>query len=256
VFILNIKGNTILVTGGASGIGYQFSKKFYNNDNQIIVCGRNTEKLTTLEAEFPEIITKQCDVTHADERVALFEWVTTHYPDVNVIVNNAGIQNRFNLLTADAKNDWESLKTEIDINFDATVQFSILFGQYFAKSNNEASIINVSSGLAFSPMAIAPIYSATKAAVSSFSTSLRHQLSETNTNVYEVIPPAVNTDLGGKGIHTFGADPTDFINEIFEGLVQDKHHIGYGSSKERLTMTKEELDQVTSDMYQQLKDTI
>ena len=87
----------------------------------------------------------------------MFEWVTTHYPDVNVIVNNAGIQNRFNLLTADAKNDWESLKTEIDINFDATVQFSILFGQYFAKSNNEASIINVSSGLAFSPMAIARV---------------------------------------------------------------------------------------------------
>lgn len=253
---MNIQGNTILITGGASGIGYQFSKKFYNNDNQIIVCGRNIEKLTALETTFPNIVTRQCDVTNADDRVKLFEWVTNHYPEVNVIVNNAGIQNRFNVLTADAKNDWEALNKEININFDATVQLSILFGQYFAKNQHESSIINVSSGLAFSPMAIAPIYSATKAAVSSFSNSLRHQLSHTNTKVYEIIPPAVNTDLGGKGIHTFGADPTDFINEIFDGLVNDNHYIGYGSSKERLTMTKAELDQVTSNMYEQLKDTI
>ncbi|MCG7337764.1 SDR family NAD(P)-dependent oxidoreductase [Staphylococcus sp. ACRSN] len=253
---MNIKGNTILITGGASGIGYQFSKAFYNKGNQIIVCGRNNDKLLALKESFPEIVTKQCDVANADERVALFEWVTANYPNINVIVNNAGIQNRFNVLTADAKNDWDTLNSEIKINLDATVQLSILFGQYFAKSNKTASIINVSSGLAFSPMAIAPIYSATKAAVSSFSTSLRHQLSETNTNVYEVIPPAVNTDLGGKGIHTFGANPIDFINEIFTGLEQDKVYIGYGSSKDRLTMTKNELDQVTENMYKELKDTI
>ncbi|PWG68309.1 short-chain dehydrogenase, partial [Enterobacter mori] len=108
-----------------------------------------------------------------------------------------------------------------------------------------------SSGLAFSPMAIAPIYSATKASVHAFTASLRHQLSETQTNVYEVIPPAVNTDLGGKGIHTFGADPTDFINEIFEGLLNYKKEIGYGSSNDRLKMSKTELDQFAEAMYHQ-----
>ncbi len=152
--------------------------------------------------------------------------------------------------------DWESLNVEIKSNFEATVQLSILFSRYFADKKANSNIINVSSGLAFAPMAIAPIYSATKAAVHSFTVSLRHQLSKTNTNVFEIIPPAVNTDLGGKGIHTFGANPVDFINEIFEGLVQEKIEIGYGSSKERLEMSKEELDEYTAEMYNALKNTI
>ncbi|PKI21207.1 short-chain dehydrogenase [Staphylococcus succinus] len=253
---MNIKNNTILITGGASGIGLQFTKKFYENNNKIIICGRNTEKLENIKSQFPEIITMQCDISSTEDRLNLYHWVIKNYPDINMLVNNAGIQNRFNILTANAENHWADLNTEIQSNFEATVQLSILFSQHFANHNTDSSIINVSSGLAFAPMAIAPIYSATKAAVHAFTASLRHQLSETQTNVYEVIPPAVNTDLGGKGIHTFGADPTDFINEIFEGLLNDKKEIGYGSSNDRLKMSKTELDQFTEAMYHQQKDTI
>lgn len=253
---MDITNNTILITGGASGIGLQFTKKFYANNNKIIICGRNTEKLQSIEAEFPDVITKVCDISSSEERLNLYHWVIENHPDINVLVNNAGIQNRFNILKKDAAVDWENLNIEIKSNFEATVQLSILFSQYFADKTTNSNIINVSSGLAFAPMAIAPIYSATKAAVHSFTVSLRHQLSETNTSVFEVIPPAVNTDLGGKGIHTSGANPVDFINEIFEGLVQEKIEIGYGSAKERLKMSKEALDEYTEEMYNTLKNTI
>ncbi|MDG0821952.1 MAG: SDR family NAD(P)-dependent oxidoreductase [Staphylococcus equorum] len=253
---MDIKNNTILITGGASGIGLQFTKKFYENDNKIIICGRNTEKLKSIQEQFPEITTKKCDISSAEERLDLYHWVIQNYSDINVLVNNAGIQNRFDILKTNATTNWENLNTEIKSNFEATVQLSTLFSQYFSDKTTNSNIINVSSGLAFSPMAIAPIYSATKAAVHSFTVSLRHQLSNTNTSVYEVIPPAVNTDLGGENIHTSGADPVDFINEIFDGLVQGNNEIGYGSSKKRLQMSKEALDDYAEEMYHTLKNTI
>ncbi len=154
--------------------------------------------------KFPEIITRVCDVTVEAERLDLFDWVTTHYPEVNVLVNNAGIQQRYHVLKTNAKEDWSYYNKEITANTEAPMHFALLFAPYF-ENKDYAVILNVTSGLAYTPMAIAPIYSATKAALHSFSTSLRLQLAETSIEVIEVAPPAVNTDLGGVGLHTFGA---------------------------------------------------
>lgn len=101
------------------------------------------------------------------------DWVTENYPEVNVLVNNAGIQQRFNVLKADAKKNWDYFNKEITTNIEAPFHLSMLFAPFFA-TKEEATIINVTSGLAFTPFAIAPIYSATKAAVHSFTMSLRH----------------------------------------------------------------------------------
>jgi len=120
----------------------------------------------------------------------------------------------------------------------------------------EAAIINVTSGLAFTPMAIAPIYSATKAALHSFTVSLRHQLSDTSVEVIETAPPAVNTDLGGVGLHTFGEPLDAFADEIFEGLEEGKKEIGYGSSVNRLRMSRDEIDEHVENMYKAMKNTI
>lgn len=174
---------------------------------------------------------------------------------MNVLVNNAGIQQRFNVLKADAKTDWSYFNKEITINMEASIQLSMLFAQYFA-TKKEAAMINVTSGLAFTPMAIAPIYSATKAAMHSFTVSLRHQLADTSVEVIEVAPPAVNTDLGGAGLHTSGEPLDAFADGIFQGLNEGKVEIGYGSSVNRLRMTRDEVDKHVENMYEAMKKTI
>ncbi|GAA3321365.1 hypothetical protein GCM10020331_036880 [Ectobacillus funiculus] len=187
---------------------------FLKAGSKVIVCGRREGKLQEATEKFPELITRVCDVTIEAERVALFEWVTSQYPELNVVVNNAGIQQRYNILEANAKEDWSYFSKEITANVEAPIHLAMLFAPYLAKKE-DAAIINVTSGLAFTPMAIAPIYSATKAALHSFSVSLRYQLSSTSVKVIEVAPPAVNTDLGGVGLHTFGVPVDEFADGIF-----------------------------------------
>ncbi|SFM08289.1 short chain dehydrogenase [Paenibacillus sp. 1_12] len=171
---------------------------------------------------------------------------------VNVLVNNAGIQQRFNVFKADAKNNWSYFCKEITTNIEAPFHLSMLFAPYFA-TKEEAAIINVISGLAFTPFVIAPIYSATKAAIHSFTMSLRHQLSETSVEVIEVAPPAVNTDLGGAGLHVHGEPLDAFADGIYKGLEEGKKEIGYGTSVDRLRMSRDDVDKHVENMYMAMK---
>ncbi|KQL52711.1 cytochrome C [Heyndrickxia shackletonii] len=252
---MKLSGNTILITGGNAGIGLAFAERFIKTGNKVIVCGRRKEVLQNVKEKFPSLITRVCDLANEAERVALFDWVTSNYPDVNVLINNAGIQQRFNVLKADAKNDWSYFNKEIITNLEAPIQLSMLFAPFFA-TKEEATIINVTSGLAFTPFVIAPIYSATKAALHSFTMSLRHQLSDTSVEVIEVAPPAVNTDLGGTGLHMSGEPLDAFADGIFKGLAEGKTEIGYGTSVERLRMSRDEIDDYVEKMYQATKNLI
>jgi len=249
---MKLSGNTILITGGSAGIGLAFAERFIQAGNQVIVCGRRESVLQNAQDKFPGLITRACDLNVESERVALFDWVTGNYPEVNVLVNNAGTQQRFNVLKADAKHDWSYFNQEIATNLDAPIHLSMLFAPYFA-AKEEAAIINVTSGLAFTPFAIAPIYSATKAALHSFTMSLRHQLSDTPVEVIEVAPPAVNTDLGGAGLHAQGEPLDAFADGIFKGLAEGKQEIGYGTSVDRLRMSRDQVDEYTTHMYQATK---
>lgn len=252
---MNLSGNTILITGGASGIGLAFAERFIKAGSKVIVCGRREAKLLEAKEKFPEIVTRVCDVTNESDRLALFEWVTSQYPELNVLVNNAGIQQRFNILKADPKEDWSYYKNEITANLEAPIHLAMLFAPYLANKEN-GIMINVTSGLAFTPMAIAPIYSATKAALHSFTVSLRLQLSETLMKVIEVAPPAVNTDLGGVGLHTFGADLNEFADAIFKGLKDGKHEIGFARSEKALRMSRDEIDEAVIGIYENTKSSI
>jgi uncharacterized oxidoreductase len=253
--IMKLSGNTILITGGNAGIGLAFAERFLKAGNNVIVCGRREEALQNAKEKFPSLITRVCDLAIETERIALFDWVTSNYPDVNVLINNAGVQQRFNVLKADAKNDWNYFSKEITTNLEAPFQLSMLFAPFFA-TKEVATIINVTSGLAFTPFVIAPIYSATKAALHSFTMSLRHQLSDTSVEVIEVAPPAVNTDLGGTGLHTHGEPLDAFADSIFKGLEEGKEEIGYGSSVNRLRMSRDEVDEYVEKMYQATKNII
>lgn len=252
---MKLSGNTILITGGNAGIGLAFAERFIKAGNQVIVCGRRETALEDAKKKLPGLITHVSHLDREAERTALFDWVTKNYPDVNVLVNNAGIQQRFNVIKADAKNNWEYFNKEIAINLEASVHLTMLFTPFFA-AKKAAAIINVTSGLAFTPMAIAPIYSATKAALHSFTVSLRHQLSDTSVEVIEIAPPAVNTDLGGAGLHTFGEPLDAFADGIFKGLEEGKQEIGYGSSVDRLRMSRDQIDEHTANMYKAMKQSI
>lgn len=252
---MKLSGNTVLITGGAAGIGFAFAERFIKAGNKVIVCGRREAKLQEAKGNYPELITRVCDVTKEADRIALFDWVTSEHPDVNVLVNNAGIQQRYNVLKTNAREEWSYYSQEITANIEAPFHFSLLFAPYFAEKD-DAAILNVSSGLAFTPMAIAPIYSATKAAVHSFTMSLRHQLEETGIEVIEVAPPAVNTDLGGVGLHTFGTPVDEFADAIFNGLEAGKTEIGYARAEKAMRMSRDEIDESVKTMYANMKNTI
>lgn len=237
---MNLSGNTILITGGASGIGLAFAENFMKAGNKVIIVGRRENKLAEAKEKFPELHTRVCDVSVEEERIQLIDWVTEKFPDLNMIVNNAGIQQRVNLLNE--KKEWSYYQNEIAINVEAPIHLSMLLIPHFLKQK-QATILNVTSGLAIQPGVWVPIYSATKAAMHSFTVTLRQQLENTNVEVIEVLPPAVNTDLGGAGLHTFGAPLNDFINAIFEGLKNEQLEIGYGGTEKRLFASKEELEQ-------------
>jgi uncharacterized oxidoreductase len=243
---MDLGTNTVLITGGASGIGFAFAERFLTAGSEVIVCGRREEKLREAQIKYPNLHIRVCDVSHSSDRVSLFEWVTREFPKLNILVNNAGIQRRFQIAQ---NSDWEKIEEELAINLDAPIHLSALFIPHLLKQEHPA-ILNITSGLAFAPMASAPVYCATKAALRSFTLSLRHQLSATPISVIEIIPPAVNTDLGGKGIHTTGTPLNEFADAVIDQLKKGSVEIAYGFSAQSSRASREELNEMFKRMNQ------
>ena len=237
---MNLATNTILLTGGASGIGLALAVRFMQAGSTVIIVGRRADKLAEARQLHPALITRVADVAHAAERVELARWATANYPGFNVLVNNAGIQNRVQL--ADENADWNARRQEIVINVEAPMHLATLLIPHL-RQQARAAIINVTSGLSFAPAAFVPIYSATKAALHSFTLSLRHQLRPTGISVLEIVPPAVNTDLGGPGLHTFGVNVDEFANSVMARLAAGEEEVGYGTSEEARLASRAELDE-------------
>ena len=246
---MNLSGNTILITGGATGIGFSFAERFLEAGNEVIICGRREDRLLEVRDRYPKIHTRVCDVAEESERVKLFEWTTENFPAINVLVNNAGIQRR---VTLHESEDWQDTRSEIAINFSAPVHLSRLFIQHFLKQANPA-ILNVTSGLSFTPLPNVPVYCATKAALHSFTISLRYQLEKTLIEVIEIIPPAVDTDLGGVGLHTFGVNREEFADAVFEGLKNGEQEIAFGTALTSSHASREELDEISRRMNEMFR---
>ncbi|MBU6122164.1 SDR family oxidoreductase [Hymenobacter siberiensis] len=238
---MNLATNTILLTGGASGIGLALAIRFLQAGSTVIIVGRRADKLAEAQQRYPGLITRQGDIATAAERTELVCWATTEYPALNVLVNNAGIQNRIQLAD-DAAADWETRRQELVINVEAPIHLAMLLVPHLRQQPG-AAIVNVTSGLSFAPAAFVPIYSATKAALHSFTLSLRHQLVPTGIAVFEIVPPAVNTDLGGPGLHTFGVPVDDFADSVMARLAAGEQEVGYGSSEKSRLASRAELDE-------------
>ena len=222
---MKITNNKILITGGATGIGFALAERFIKDGNTVIICGRRETVLLEASAKLPSLITKVCDLSLETERESLFKWISENHDDLNVLVNNAGIQQ---WMAISDGNFFQKAKEEICINIEAPVHLSFLFQTL----RSLHIIMNVTSGLSFVPLSKTPVYSGTKAFFHSFTLSLRHLLKPKNIEVIEIIPPALNTDLGGKGIHDFAPPVSGFIEAIFKQLEEGKNELIYGFSEQ------------------------
>ncbi len=221
---MQISNNKILITGGASGIGLGLTERFIRENNTVIICGRRLSVLNEVSERFPEAITIPCDLSEPEGREELYKWISENHRDLNVLVNNAGIQHWMNV----SDNDFfMRTKEEIAINIEAPLHLVSLFINL--KSLN--TVLNVSSGLSYIPFVKAPVYSATKAFLHSFTLSLRQLLKSKNIEVIEIIPPALNTDLGGKGLHDHAPPVSEFIDAVFDQLKLGNTEITYGFSE-------------------------
>lgn len=221
---MNVSNNKILITGGASGIGLGLTARFIQDNNTVIICGRREDVLNEVAAKFPSVITKVCDLSLETERVALYNWVSANHPNLNVLVNNAGIQNWMNV---DDQDFYQKADAEVTTNILAPIHLTNLF--LGLQSLN--AIINVTSGLSFVQLAKVPVYCATKAFFHSFTQSLRYQLKAKHIEVIEMIPPALNTDLGGKGLHDGQPEVSDFVQSVFEQMKAGKQELTFGFSE-------------------------
>jgi uncharacterized oxidoreductase len=231
---MNLSNNKILITGGASGIGLGLTERFLKENNKVIICGRREDVLKDVAGKHPEVITKVCDLADEKQRIALFEWIKENHPDLNVLVNNAGIQNWMNVTDSDF---YDRAKNEIDINVLAPVHLTSLF----LNLPSLDTIINVTSGLAFVPFSKVPVYCSTKAFLRSFTLSARHQLKDRNIEIIEMIPPALNTDLGGKGLHDGQPAVSDFVESVFRQMKEGKNELSFGFREGRVTANNESI---------------
>ena len=221
---MKLTGNKILVTGGASGIGLGLTERFLNEGNTLIICGRREDALQEVSKRFPSVITKVCDLSVEAERIQLYKWILENHSDLNVLVNNAGIQNWMNI---SEENFYEKANDEIAINIVAPVHLITLF----LNLKSLTTIINVTSGLAFVPLSKVPVYCAAKAFFHSFTLSLRYLLKSKNIEVIEMIPPALNTDLGGKGLHDTQPPVDAFIDAVFQQMKDGKTELTFSFSE-------------------------
>jgi uncharacterized oxidoreductase len=211
---MNITGNTILITGGGSGIGRGLAEAFHKLGNKVIIAGRRKQVLDETVAANPGMASAVLNIEDAASIRSFATKLIADFPTLNVVVNNAGIMRPENVLQSADTADAEAI---ITTNLLGPIRLTAALLPHFEKQPR-AAIMTVSSGLAFVPLALTPTYCATKAAIHSWSESLRYQLKSTNVEVVELAPPYVQTELMGS---QQAADPramplADFLAEVIE----------------------------------------
>src|SRR4029078_5579295 len=225
---MNLPSRTILVTGGSAGIGLAFALKFLELGNEVIVTGRRQSALDDLKRIHPKLQAIQSDVADPAQIAALARRMKAEYPKLDVLMNNAGIMLHKNLRAP--ATDLDGLMTEMNVNVGGVIRTTSAFIDILAA--NKGTVINVSSALAFVPLPSAPVYCAAKAAVHSYTQSLRFQLEGTGVEVIELMPPAVNTNMTSEfdeaGISTITTD--ELVKQTIVALRAGKQEIRPGQS--------------------------
>lgn len=237
---MKLSGNTVLITGGSSGIGFEMAKEFLKLKNTVIITGRNEQKLKITKERLDGVVTIKSDVSRYEDIVELHQRIEKEYPKLNLLINNAGI-----MWTIDLQNHQLSandLTKELDINLKGTVWMNDVFLPLLKKNGNAATV-TVSSGLAFVPLPISPVYCASKAALHSYTLSLRAQLKNTKVRVFELAPPATETELLAdfneedmKGISAMTVQA--MVAAFIKGFSKDKFEICPGQASQLRFMSR------------------
>lgn len=232
---MKAQSNTILITGGGSGIGLETARKLADQGNKVIIAGRDLEKLQQAAADLNNVSVIQCDITKESDLDALVKQVEETYPELNILINNAGAAHGFSL--SENVNAYEAARLEMEVNYLAPVRLTEKLLPYL-KNKDEAAVVNITSVVAIIPWAIMPTYSASKAALQSYTRLLRLSLSQSAVKVFEVVPPLVDTDFSKK-IPVNKMSPASVAEEIVSGLIGDKFEIRIGFSDHFYNMNQE-----------------
>jgi len=224
---MNIQNKTVLITGAGSGIGYAIAENLQKHNNKIIIVGRDAEKIKKA-GETLGIDYLVNDLSKKDEILKLVSVVSEKYPELDVLVNNAGVAHLYHL--GEGADAYEKAQKEFQVNYFAPVLLTEKLLPILNKSK-EAAIINITSNVTFQPLVVLPTYSDTKSALHSHSVALRYELEKnTNTKVFEVMPSLVDTnatkDMGGEN----GIAPSEVAEVVYNGILNDQNEIYVGDT--------------------------
>lgn len=221
--------NTILITGGSAGIGFELAKSLSAKNNHVIIIGRNKQRLDKAAAQLQNVTAITADVSNADDVEALVAKLNIEFPALNVVINNAGAANLNNLLTD--TNTFEKAAEEMLTNYLSVIRLNEKLLPSL-KKQPEAAIVNVSSLVAFAPSTKLATYGATKAALHAYTRALRLVLAETTVKVFELMPPLVDTEfsaeIGGKN----GIPASQVADEFLTGLETDTYEIRVANTED------------------------
>jgi uncharacterized oxidoreductase len=225
---MNITNKTILVTGGGSGIGFEIAKQLGEKGNQVIITGRTESKLQQAAAQLKNVTAIAADITDEKSLENLVSKINQDFGGLDILINNAGAASVYNL--AQEGNTFQKAKDEFETNFFAILRLTDHLLPVL-KTKSEAAIVNVSSVLGFVPASDIATYSASKAALHSYTQSLRFALADTNVKIFELMPPLVNTDfskdIGGEnGIH-----PSVVADDLIKAFENNEYEVRVGNTE-------------------------
>jgi len=225
---MKIKNNTVLITGGSSGIGLEFAKVLIEKGNKVIICGKSNEKLLAAKNAMPQLIVYQCDISNSQSCSDFAQKLKQNHPDLNILVNNAAIVNKIDFIADE--NALELAENEYQTNLLAPIRLIKLL--YPTISANQASaIINITTGLIYAPRFIYPFYNSSKSALHSFTQTLRIRLKNERTEVVEVMFPAVDTPWHKGTPPKIAISSQSAVAEMIKGLEKGKQEIRVGGAK-------------------------
>jgi uncharacterized oxidoreductase len=218
---MKLKGNTIFITGGGSGIGRGLAEALHKRGNQVIIAGRRKGRLTEVAKANPGMQWVELNIEDPDSVSAVAGRLIAEYPKLNVLINNAGVMH---IDDASAAIDEKLLVTTLTTNVMGPIRMTGALIEHLRRQD-DAAVINNSSVLGFVPLAMTAVYSATKAALHSYTLSLRYKLKGTPVKVLEIAPPWVQTDLLGSNNEPRAMPLAEFIEETMRVLGTDAEEI-------------------------------